>query len=477
MKKILCFSLVVFSLLSCREDFIDQKSTLDLPIEVAIRSQEDLNKGVNGLYSALQGEQINDLINFSELITDNGLLSNSNNGQYSEIYNMNYTPNSGKITRFWNAFNDAVIRANFVLSFEGKFPSDEGTTNLFCEARIMRAYARLQLANFFCERLGGDNQQLGIVINDTYRATNISETFPRSTVAESYAAIESDLQFAIDNMKDVATVSNPEFVFSKIEAKGKRFNLLSANLLMSRVQLYKKNYAQSIYFANQANLLKTPDIVESSRTDPFTNIDDNNNSSIFQLVFDAQSSLGINSLFSYWGNTGNYKQFFASKEFYDLIPAADGRRGALMYQLNADNIYDNPKPYYARKIGRSETNDIILIRNAEIDFNIIESTYYTNPETAKTLLINWVRANRHTTYNTTSTGAAILDDILNQRRIEFAFEGYRFIDLKRNDIGWTKGANYLGNRRTITISDKEQCLPIPLVEMTVNPKMVQNPGY
>ena len=51
------------------------------------------------------------------------------------------------------------------------------------------------------------------------------------------------------------------------------------------------------------------------------------------------------------------------------------------------------------------------------------------------------------------------------------------MDLKRNDLGWTKGANYKGSHANILINEKEQCLPIPFIEMTTNPKMVQNPGY
>ncbi|MGA9211542.1 RagB/SusD family nutrient uptake outer membrane protein [Kaistella sp.] len=474
MKKIFYISLVILSVTSCKDDFIDEMPTTQLPIELAIRNSDDLNKGVVGLYAALQGEQINDLINFSELITDNGLLSNSNNGQYSEIYNMNYTPNSGKITRFWNAFNDVVIKANWVLSFDGKFKTDEGVTNLFAEAKIMRAYARLQLANYFCERYGGANQQLGLVINNNYVATDITTTYPRSTVQETYDAIEEDLLFAIDHMT-AENEDNPEFIHTPIEAKAKRMNLLSAYVLMSRVQLYKREWAKAIMYGNVANTLLTGDFEETPRTNPFTIIDNANKSSIFQLLFDASSSLGINSLFSYWGTTGSYRQFYATSEFYEGIPSSDGRRS--IYTLAADDIYDDPKPFIAKKFGSNFVYDIVLIRKAEIDFNIIEATYYQNPTQARDLLNSWIKTNRDPSYNSTSTGTAILDDILKQRRIEFAFEGHRFMDLKRNDQGWTKGANYLGSHRQVSINDKEQCLPIPLVEMTVNHKMVQNPGY
>ena len=477
MKKIIYIISLLALAISCKDSFIEEEPTYLYPISLAIRNSESLEEGILGIYSGFLGQQTNDIINFSELITDNGLLSNANNGQYSEIYNMNYSPSTAKVNRLWNGLNDIVIKANWVLSYEGKIQYDSNLTpeelagqtqkvkNLFSEARILRAYARLVLAEYFCERFGGDNQQLGLVINNDYDPTNISAAHERSSVPDTYAAIQNDLQFAIDNMDK-----------STIVAKSNRMNLLAANVLMSRVALYKRDWQNTIKFANDAEpLLDSPKITESTQAVPFSNSDNGNVSSIFQVFFGANNDLGINSLFSYWGNAGQYKQFFATKEFFDIMPSTDKRK-TYIYSL-FDSQYDTPKPYLVKKFGLNSLFDIVLVRKAEIDFNRIEATYYSNPTKAREDLNTWVKQNRDPSYNSTSTGANILNDILTQRRIEFAFEGHRFMDLKRNDMGWTKGANYNGTKSTVGINDKEQCLPIPIVEMTVNPKMVQNPGY
>ena len=471
--------LVAFSVISCRSDFSDEKSPYQLPIELALSNSKTLNEAVVGVYSGFQGEQVNDIINFSELITDNGFLSNANNGQYSEIYNLTYSSGTGKISRLWDGLNDVIAKANWVLSYEGKVKFDPKvddsqedfntkSARLFSEARVLRAYARIILAGYFCERLGGDNQQLGLVLNDTYSTTEIYNTYPRATVPETYASIEADLMKAINAIK---ATTDPV-----VKAKDSRMNLLSATLLMSRVYLYERKWDKSIEFATAARTLADVNaITETPNTNPFTIVDNGNTSSIFQYNFDANNSLLINSWFSYWGynTTANYKQFFATQEFYNLMPAGDGRKTSI-YAL-FDSPFDVPKPYYAKKFGNSPLYDVILMRKAEIDFNIIESTFYSNPAAAKTLLTTWVKANRNPTYTFTNTD--ILAEILLQRRIEFGFEGYRFMDLKRNDLGWTKGANYKGSHPNVLISEKEQCLPIPFIEMTTNPKMVQNPGY
>ena len=480
MKKIfnLTTIIVAFSLISCRSDFSDEKSSYLLPINLAVSNSKTLNEAVVGVYSGLDGQQLNDVINFSELITDNGFLSNANNGQYAEIYNLTYAPGTQKIGRLWNGLNDVIVKANWVLSYEGtvkydpKVDSDQAdfdlkAARLFSEARVLRAYARILLAGYFCERLGGDNQQLGLVINDKYSPTEIYDTYPRATVPETYAAIEADLIKAINSISATAN--------SVVAVNDSRMNLLSANLLLSRVYLYERKWTKSLEFANAAKILADDNsIVETSSAIPFPTGNNGNVSSIFQFAIDSKNTLGINSLFSYWGynNSAQYQQFYATQEFVSLIPAADGRKK--IYPLN-DSPYDTPKPYFAKKFGSSELYNVILMRKAEIDFNIIESTFYSDPNGAKTLLTNWIKANRYAGY--TFTNPDILAEILLQRRIEFAFEGHRFMDLKRNDLGWTKGANYKGSHANILINEKEQCLPIPFIEMTTNPKMVQNPGY
>ena len=60
-----------------------------------------------------------------------------------------------------------------------------------------------------------------------------------------------------------------------------------------------------------------------------------------------------------------------------------------------------------------------------------------------------------------------VDEILKQRRLELAFEGFRLHDIKRlktkvGDLPW---------------NDPKLVLPIPQREMDVNKQLVQNPGY
>ena len=60
-----------------------------------------------------------------------------------------------------------------------------------------------------------------------------------------------------------------------------------------------------------------------------------------------------------------------------------------------------------------------------------------------------------------------LEDILLERRKELAFEGFLLHDIKRTQ----------GTVGSLNWNDSKLVFPIPLREMQVNSKLVQNPGY
>ena len=71
-----------------------------------------------------------------------------------------------------------------------------------------------------------------------------------------------------------------------------------------------------------------------------------------------------------------------------------------------------------------------------------------------------------------------------QRRLELAFEGHRFFDLKRKGLPVSRSAK--GDRfdgtgltygfKTLEATDFRFQLPIPTNEIRSNPNVIQNPG-
>jgi hypothetical protein len=74
----------------------------------------------------------------------------------------------------------------------------------------------------------------------------------------------------------------------------------------------------------------------------------------------------------------------------------------------------------------------------------------------------------------TLTGPAVLDEILNQRLAELAFEGHRFHDLKRLGRDITKDPSV---GFTLNFTDFRMLARIPDGELVGNPNMRQNVGY
>ncbi|MGJ1197877.1 RagB/SusD family nutrient uptake outer membrane protein [Sphingobacterium spiritivorum] len=81
---------------------------------------------------------------------------------------------------------------------------------------------------------------------------------------------------------------------------------------------------------------------------------------------------------------------------------------------------------------------------------------------------------------------ALLRAILNERRLEFAFEGDRWYSLQRTGMLQSTMDNLkeyrliCGGNGTLMnygMNDNRVWLPIPQSELNRNPNLVQNPGY
>lgn len=113
------------------------------------------------------------------------------------------------------------------------------------------------------------------------------------------------------------------------------------------------------------------------------------------------------------------------------------------------------------------------------------------PMTARTAL-NKVRASAGMR-NIEETGAAFTEKIRNERRIELAFEGHRFYDIRRwkiagnDEVRNIYGIKIIKNGDSFTSSkvllnklywdDKMYLFPYPQNEVYMNPNLTQNPGW
>ena len=98
-----------------------------------------------------------------------------------------------------------------------------------------------------------------------------------------------------------------------------------------------------------------------------------------------------------------------------------------------------------------------------------------------------VRSQRYSSFvSGGETGAALLDAILLERRLEFAFEMDRFYTMKRlglsvnrsaTDGHYADGTGTVAEALTLAAGDFRWQFPIPQNAIDLNPNMQQNPGY
>ncbi|MFN5480022.1 MAG: RagB/SusD family nutrient uptake outer membrane protein, partial [Chitinophagaceae bacterium] len=131
---------------------------------------------------------------------------------------------------------------------------------------------------------------------------------------------------------------------------------------------------------------------------------------------------------------------------------------------------------YIGKNGFINLDNLPVIRIAEVYLNRAEALSTPGSPvfnaTAALADLNTIATNRGLTAFDLS-GSALYEEVLNQRRLELAFEGHRFFDLKRLGRDINKGPHYLN----VAFTDIRILAPLPTREVDGNKKIVQNTGY
>jgi hypothetical protein len=130
--------------------------------------------------------------------------------------------------------------------------------------------------------------------------------------------------------------------------------------------------------------------------------------------------------------------------------------------------------------------DAKIIRAAEVLLTKAEALAELGQDEAARTALDAVRAERYSPFASgNEVGSALKAAIAKERRLELAFEGSRFSDIKRygqaiqrSAFGhYADGTGVPAVFQTLPEGDYRFQMPIPIGEMNLNPNMVQNPGY
>lgn len=489
---------LAISFISCEDAYkIDQPGRLTA--DAAYQTVEDLELGLNGMYN---GMDLTPEIAFSSYFTDETSIGESNGGQALQLYAFQITAASTAAFDFW-VRNYAVINsANRIIEAAELVEGDAATiASIVGEARAVRAYAHFELLTYFSTDLTDDNA-LGVYLVDF--VPTIDQLLLRSTNGEVFNLIEGDLNFAASNIQ----ATDSRYFFSKNAVKA----------LQARIAAFRGDYPRVKNLAE--DLLGTYPVADADTYfDMFIgDVIDTRGESIFALArtigdtYDGQGATGsvaaggwAGARYAFGDPTIDGSPYMEmDRGLYNEFAEGDGVR--LAVNLNETAIIDTDWPgpdydtnddilvigKYPGKNGQPLMNDLQVFRAADLHLLLAEAEAFDDNYGEVARLIEELRVIREvdgadvTTPPSYSSRQEALAAILAERRLEFAFEGHRYRDLKRLGVAAGVGIDRAdtdcepyGGFCELPASDFRFTLPLPIVEFNANPDLreQQNPGY
>ncbi len=485
------------------DDAIDitQPSELQDPFETV----EDLSTGILGVYASIPGENI---ILFTSLFTDEVKLGRANGGQGTDgdlAFLLNN--NSGDAASIWLSNYTLINRANRLLEAAAKITpvvdeendidETEAYDKVIAEAKVMRAYAHFQLLTFFSPDLK-DDSALGVIALDFVPTTELK--LPRNTNAEVFALIERDLTEAEESGTLGTKLGGSGYI---------DVNVITA--LRARMAAYRGKYdvAESLIqtliddggyiLATKGTNIGIDDFdsesILTSRSNYFKMFRDvagGTGEVIFKVVRTVAPTEASGNFYQAWSSvnsTVNGGAFFeVATNLFNKYSSQDIRRAVVVDPSAFPGFVVRPVGKYAKSKDVNLLGDLKLFRMSEMILLKAECRANANDFAGVATEINKIRTarfgNAASNIGTPGSAQEAWAAILDERRIEFAFEGFRYIDIKRLGQLAGKGidrseADYatVGGLLTLDLNDHRWTLPIPLQEQAANANIQQNPGY
>ncbi|WP_461451215.1 RagB/SusD family nutrient uptake outer membrane protein [Mucilaginibacter sp.] len=493
MKKIKTYKLILFiagsltTLTSCN------KLTED-PRSVIVSSQfyqttSDATSAVNAVYGTLNsdptgdfplyGRQLNLLV---ENASDNQLYSPSNtNPDVRALGTESYISSNSRVQKVWQQLYYGINRAN--IAVDNIPPISMDTTlraRLVRESKFIRA-----LLYFNLVRLYGD---VPLVLHNP-NSTDISSLLTARTPADSvYSQIIADLKDATNLPK------------SYTGADIGRATGGAAHTLLAKVYLTRQDWPDAL---TQLNLVINGGYGYSlfpNYLNAFQKATKNGQEHIFSVQFEtnlgeANSTQYLSESFTSF-NTGTFPiDIPVDSSLYKLFSPTDTRRAVTFYSsvYNAATgqtvVFNNAyTPYFNKFVDYSLSPlssqslsgiNYPVLRYADVLLMQAEALNEINggPTATAYAAINQVRTRANVPNLTTGLSqVAFRDSVFLERRKEFIQEGHRWFDLVRQ--GGTALVDALHKIPAKSAATSANTLfPIPLVDIQLNPKLKQNPGY
>jgi hypothetical protein len=500
---ILVTGLLTFS--SCEKSIqVDPRQSID--IVTALNTSGNIDAAVIGVYSRLKSLRTygRDNTLFGDALADNGRFTNRSGRFANEARNL---PNAHYNN--WGTYYVGINEINLILEAIPNLVTVPAVTQAQKDLwegqlKFLRALFYFDLAKEYAYIPGAVVSALdkgGIPIL-TQGVNTIDEALlvlpSRAPISEAYQLIVSDLKEAETKLGNLGI--SPALASKQ-----------AAQALLARVYLYTKDYQGAKSYADLvisfsgSKLMNTGSYVSGWRNKV-------NPESIFEVTFTINAeNNGVNESLQTSLTTlvvsGNRAQ---TAGFGDLVPTTtlladlgitvtnNGTATAAITARSTDvrnQLYElgtagRGAPVvectkYLGKNGFVNLDNAIVLRisemyliRAEAQATVGSSVF--NQIAAIADLVT-IKRNRYTDYVGSSqsitdqflTGTNLFNEIFRQKRIEYAFEGHRFFDLKRLGLDIPK----LPHSNDVLFTSYLILPPLPQSELDGNKNLVQNSGY
>lgn len=475
-------SLMVFAMMSCQKllDKEPQTQVITQQGKTASITATDAENLIAGVYDAETGyafgleSNVLDKITNGDVRSDNCYAGGDNPDNISiDLFTDNAL--NGNIARDWSDSYGIIGVINSAID-QISGSTDPALTQtrknqMLGEASFMRAYTY-----FYLVRLYGRVPVMLKPVDQSNSEALIKSTLVAQSATDTvYQAILNDLHFALANVRDDNTAPNKQII-----SKG------AVNAVLAKVyaSMPTPNWDSVAYYCDQ--VIPNYSLL-SDYTWLWDNNHKNNSEAIWEFNYVGYSVVG-NWIPSQFIGAGWKKFETPTNDLVNAFTAASDniRMNASIQFVNygwADPYWTNTNyyPILAKyNDPNNGINDWYALRLADILLLRAEAYNQLGHIPDAEGLVNLVRARVSLPPVSGNSQADMEDKILNERRLELAFEGKRWFDLVRTGKAvstMNAQKDGTGSNLNYNVQDFRLVYPIPQTQLDLNPLLTQNAGY
>ncbi len=490
--------LIGLTTLSCKKSFLDQSPEASIPGSNFYKSENDIKQAVNGAYSSLMDMGRISYWIFGELRSDNTTYQNNTSDRGYEqrefIDQFLVGATAEPIQTYWQENYTGIARCNEVLDRIAEVPMANEKKNQYqAEALFLRSFHYFNLVRQF--------GPIPLRLTAT-KAPNEATSGGRAPEADVYAQIITDLKTTAEQLPERYPA-----------AEAGRATKGAALTLLAKVHMTQKNFSEALTVLRSVQTLGYS--LMANYEDVFKPTNKNNIESIFEIQYlGAQPGLSSNFMYIFAPYTsgiavtgdpgsplgGSSGWNIPTQDMINAYEPGDLRKNASLAEgfTNASGTFVNipyVKKYNHGFVERGRTDDNFpVMRYADVLLMIAECLNeqgFTPGGEAFTLL-NLIRTRANLPIKSAGNGNPLLNvdnqqafrnAVLQERRVELAFENHRWYDLVRTGNAVTIMAEH-GKREisqkthipagSYLVTDNKLILPIPQREVNLD-NLTQNP--